>query len=80
MEACYALYDALRTSSADKVRIMHQQPTACERCGLRSVRRELERNGIIMRFCDECYWDEVGLEPAPEEPASEKTRTPRRTP
>ena len=33
--------------------------TACERCGLREVRHELERRGVIIRFCDECYWGEA---------------------
>ncbi len=28
----------------------------CPRCGLRKWTRELERQGIIIRFCDECYW------------------------
>jgi len=70
----------LPRSPIDKVRIMQQQPTACERCGLRAVRRELERHGIIMRFCDECYWGEVERE-APEESAAEKSRvTPGQTP
>ncbi len=32
--------------------------TACERCGLRVVRRELEQRGIVIDFCDECYWGE----------------------
>jgi hypothetical protein len=31
----------------------------CERCGLREVRHELERKGIVVHFCDECYWGEV---------------------
>ena len=33
--------------------------TACDRCGLQAVRHELEQRGIMMRFCDECYWGEV---------------------
>ncbi|GEM_PF-6580634 len=37
----------------------------CERCGLRQVRYELERRGIVVRFCDECYWGELE---APAEP------------
>lgn len=32
---------------------------ACERCGLREVRHELEQKGVIIRFCDECYWGEI---------------------
>jgi len=52
------------------------KPSECDRCGLRAVRHELERNGIIMRFCDDCYWGEVvepGPEPAPEAPGERKT-------
>ncbi len=37
----------------------------CERCGLRTVRREFERNGIVLRFCDYCYWREVEAEDEP---------------
>jgi hypothetical protein len=33
--------------------------TACERCGLREVRHELEKKGVIIRFCEECYWGEI---------------------
>lgn len=33
--------------------------SACEKCGLREVRHELEKKGVFIRFCDECYWDEV---------------------
>jgi hypothetical protein len=33
--------------------------TACERCGLREVSHELEKKGVIIRFCDECYWGEI---------------------
>jgi len=44
-----------------------ERPAVCERCGLRVVRRELERSGVIMRFCDECYWGEAESEGAPEE-------------
>jgi hypothetical protein len=33
--------------------------SACERCGLREVRHELEKKGVIIRFCDECYWGEI---------------------
>jgi hypothetical protein len=35
--------------------------SACERCGLREVRHELEKKGIMIRFCDECYWGETGV-------------------
>jgi len=38
---------------------MRPMLTACERCGLREVRHELARRGINIRFCDECYWDEL---------------------
>ena len=40
----------------------------CERCGLRVVRHELERQGVIMRFCDECYWGEPEGGAPPEVP------------
>jgi hypothetical protein len=33
--------------------------SACERCGLREVRTELEKKGVTIRFCDECYWGEI---------------------
>lgn len=32
--------------------------TACDRCGLRAVHGELEERGIVINFCDECYWGE----------------------
>lgn len=45
------------------------EPNAiCERCGLRAVRRELEKNGLVLRFCDYCYWGEVQAEDTPEAP------------
>jgi hypothetical protein len=34
----------------------------CEKCGLRTVREELERNGIVLKFCDYCYWGEAEAE------------------
>lgn len=34
----------------------------CEKCGLRAVRQELERNGIVLKFCDYCYWGEAAAE------------------
>ena len=37
---------------------MNELPV-CDRCGLRSVRRELEHRGVILRFCDVCYWGAV---------------------
>lgn len=39
----------------------------CERCGLKAVRHELERQGIIIHFCDDCYWG-VAEEEAPPSP------------
>ncbi len=33
--------------------------SACDKCGLKAVRYELERRGIVLRFCDVCYWGEV---------------------
>jgi hypothetical protein len=47
-----------------------KQETACDRCGLRAVRHELERRGIMMRFCDLCYWGELER-PAPTLPPNE---------
>ena len=47
--------------------------TACERCGLRDVRHELEQKGVIIRFCDECYWGEISdadLAAPPQKPAA----------
>jgi len=34
----------------------------CEKCGLRAVRQDLERNGIVLKFCDYCYWGEAAAE------------------
>ena len=34
----------------------------CEKCGLRAVRQELERNDIVLKFCDYCYWGEAAAE------------------
>lgn len=55
----------------------------CDRCGLRTVSRELEQRGVILRFCDECYWGEVqetGRAEAPgtrpDEPASSRQGEP----
>lgn len=40
---------------------------ACEKCGLREVRHELERKGVTIRFCEECYWGEIeDMDPEPE--------------
>lgn len=33
--------------------------SACQRCGLRVVRRELEAKGIAFRFCPFCDWGEL---------------------
>ncbi len=41
--------------------------TPCDRCGLKAVRRELERAGVTYRFCDECYWGELNIEGRPAE-------------
>jgi len=53
---------------------MRQPLTACERCGLREVRHELEQRGVIIRFCEECYWGEFQepdrAEPQPDQPAA----------
>jgi hypothetical protein len=38
---------------------------ACNKCGLRAVRYELERRGILLRFCDTCYWGEVSADERP---------------
>jgi hypothetical protein len=38
---------------------------ACERCGLKAVRYELERRGIVLCFCDMCYWGEVDTDERP---------------
>ena len=55
--------------------------SACEKCGLRGVRHELEKKGVFIRFCNECYWSEIeekdaagsaevqASEPAPSAPA-----------
>jgi hypothetical protein len=51
---------------------MRPMLTVCERCGLREVRHELVRRGIIVMFCDECYWGEAQqpdiAEPGKEQP------------
>jgi len=39
--------------------------SACDKCGLKSVHYELERRGIVLRFCDTCYWGEVGANERP---------------
>ena len=38
---------------------MKPELTACEKCGLREVRHELESKGVTIRFCEECYWGEI---------------------
>lgn len=48
---------------------------ACERCGLREVRHELEQKGVIIRFCDECYWGEIS-EPDPTAPPQTQAAKP----
>lgn len=37
----------------------------CGRCGLKAVRHELERQGITMHFCEDCYWGVAEEEPSP---------------
>jgi hypothetical protein len=50
---------------------------ACEKCGLREVRHELERHGVMIRFCDECYWGEISeTESAPVAGPRERTDEP----
>ncbi len=49
----------------------------CERCGLRAVRHELEKEGIILRFCDDCYWGELEAEGKPEVEARPEQGEPR---
>jgi hypothetical protein len=38
---------------------MAQETSVCPGCGLRKVTRELKRQGVTVRFCDECYWGQV---------------------
>jgi hypothetical protein len=60
---------------------MRQTPTACERCGLREVRHELEARGMVVRFCDACYWGDVQqpdlAEPAPDRVPAQPEARPR---
>ena len=46
-----------------------EEYAACDKCGLKAVRYELERRGTVLRFCDTCYWGEVttDVHPAGEE-------------
>ncbi len=39
--------------------------SACDKCGLKAVRYELEQRGIVLRFCDMCYWGEVETDERP---------------
>lgn len=48
--------------------------TACERCGLREIRHELEQKGVIIRFCDECYWGEISEPNLPAPPAQQAVK------
>jgi len=41
----------------------------CEHCRLKPVRHELRRHGIVVNFCDDCYW---GLVEEKESPGSEE--------
>lgn len=45
----------------------------CGRCGLRAVRRELERQGVALQFCDFCYWGEAAAEDSAEGHACPRT-------
>jgi len=38
---------------------------ACDKCGLKVVRYELKKRGIVFRFCDVCYWGELDAEAGP---------------
>ena len=46
---------------------MEGQPAceACDKCGLKVVRYELQKRGIVFRFCDVCYWGELDAEAGP---------------
>jgi len=48
----------------------------CEKCGLRAVRHELERQGVILRFCDFCYWGELEAGETPPSRAPRETDVP----
>ncbi len=47
----------------------------CERCGLKTVRHELEQQGIVMHFCDDCYWGLTQQEASPEEAPAGKRKS-----
>lgn len=59
---------------------MEEETQTCPRCGLRTVEHELEQHGVVMRFCDECYWGQAqgGSSPGPEGDAAPQTPGPRR--
>ncbi len=48
----------------------------CDKCGLKAVRHELERQGVIIKFCDYCYWGEVDPGAAPPPGALRETDVP----
>jgi hypothetical protein len=48
--------------------------SACDKCGLKAVRYELEQRGIVLRFCDMCYWGEVGTGERPADGVVEEKR------
>ncbi len=51
-----------------------EEYAACAKCGLKAVRHELERQGIVVRFCDTCYWGEIGTSEHPAGVEVEDTR------
>lgn len=54
--------------------------SACDKCGLKAVRYELERRGIVLRFCDACYWGELGADARPAGSDMEKKQADPRAP
>ena len=53
---------------------------ACDKCGLKVVRYELEKRGIVFRFCDVCYWGELDAEAGPPRATWKGSRLARRVP
>ncbi len=54
--------------------------SVCDKCGLKAVRYELERRGIVLRFCDACYWGELEADARPAEGDVEKKQANPRAP
>ena len=52
-----------------------EEYAACAKCGLKAVRYELERRGVVLRFCDTCYWGEVSAGEHPPGREVEETRS-----